>query len=408
MVVLIIDDDSYKTQKIEEFIIDLLLDIKIIKCTNSASAIQILSSEAYIDLLILDINLPVRDNQDAKSNGGISLLNQISKRSDLCSPNSIIGLTAHEDLKKISDKYFNKEGWIVVSYNPKTSDWEETISNKLIYLSGNSEKKTMSKNEIPTVVILTAIKPEYLAVRVHLTSIVDNDVKDTSYEMGIFQHQGEDIAKIIIRECGATNNNASQETERAVQYFSPTCILFVGIAGSRKPNDFKIGDVIFPSKIYSYEGGKNTKNAFNARPEMASLTYALTETAKKERLKDDWKTLIKGSYETDPNADLGIIASGEQLIEHYESSIGKLITQHYNDTSAVEMEGFGFSKAMSRQGRDSQNILYGVVRGISDELSNSSNQNLSQDNRPKDAKNFASDTAAAFAFWLIYKIYKNT
>lgn len=408
MIVLIIDDDSYKTQKIEEVINDLSLDVKIIKCTNSVSAIQILSSETYIDLLILDINLPVRENQDAKSNGGILLLNQINKRQDLCSPNSIIGLTAHEDLKKISDKYFNKEGWIVVSYNPKTSDWEETISNKLIYLFGNSKKKKMSKYEIPTIVILTAIKPEYLAVRAHLTSIVDNDVKDTSYEMGIFQHEGEDIAKIIIRECGATNNNASQETERAIQYFSPRCILFVGIAGSRKPNDFKIGDVIFPSKIYSYEGGKNTKNAFNARPEMASLTYVLTETAKKERLKDDWKILIKGSYETDPNADLGIIASGEQLIEHYDSSIGKVITQHYNDTSAVEMEGFGFSKAMSRQGRDSQNILYGVVRGISDELSNSSNQNLSQDSRPEGAKSFASDTAAAFAFWLIYKIYKNT
>lgn len=407
MIVLIIDDDLHKTQKIEEVIIDLALDVKIIKCRNSVSAIKILSDESYIDLVILDINLPVRDNQDAKPNGGILLLNQISKREDLCSPNSIIGLTAHENLKEISDKNFNKEGWIVVSYDPKTSDWEETISNKLIYLSGNSKKKTMVKHEIPTIVILTAIKPEYLAVRVHLTSIVDNDVKDTSYEMGIFQHEGEDIAKIIIRECGATNNNASQETERAIQYFSPSCILFVGIAGSRKPNDFKIGDVIFPIKIYSYEGGKNTKDSFNARPEMDTLTYTLTEKAKKERLKDDWKTLIKGNYKTDPKVDLGIIASGEQLIEHYESSIGKLITKHYNDTSAVEMEGFGFAKAMSRQGRDFQNILYGVVRGISDELSNSNNQNLSQDNRPEDAKTFASDTAAAFAFWLIYKIYKN-
>ncbi|GAB3713865.1 phosphorylase family protein [Flavobacterium koreense] len=406
MVVFIVDDDITKTTKIEEVLNRLSLKLRIIKSSNSVDALNILLQEKIIDLLILDINLPVREGEFPKANGGLSILNQIIRRPETCNPTSIIGLTAHQDLKKITDKYFNKEGWIIVSYNTKLSDWEDVLTNKLIYLSNKIEMKTTHNVLIPTIVILTAIKPEYLAVRAHLVDIYDNDVNDTSYEIGTFQYLEQDIAKVIIRECGPRNANAAQETERAIQYFSPSCILFVGIAGSRKPNDFKIGDVIFPIKIYSYEGGKDMKNSFSARPEMDSLTYALTEKAKKERLKNDWKSFIKGEYKTDPKADLGIIASGDLLIEHYDSSIGKLLTKHYNDTSAVEMEGFGFAKAVSKQGRESQNIMYGVIRGISDIIGNENLQNTDQDLRPDNAKDFASDSAAAFTYWLIYKIFK--
>ena len=108
----------------------------------------------------------------------------------------------------------------------------------------------MKEQPLPIVVILTAIKEEYRAVRSHLKNIEDADKKGVGYEKGIFELNGNDIVQVIIRECGATNNIAAQETEKAISNFNPDMILFVGIAGSRKPNDFKIGDVIFPSKIY--------------------------------------------------------------------------------------------------------------------------------------------------------------
>ena len=95
-----------------------------------------------------------------------------------------------------------------------------------------------------------------------MNEIVDADKNDTTYEAGLFQFNGKEIAKIVIRECGAKNTNAAQETERAIQYFKPNMILFVGIAGSRKPKDFNVGDVIFPDKVYSYEGGKSEKESF--------------------------------------------------------------------------------------------------------------------------------------------------
>ncbi|MFT3677995.1 MAG: hypothetical protein QM781_19040 [Chitinophagaceae bacterium] len=282
----------------------------------------------------------------------------------------------------------------------------------MVSVTIDSKEETDKKiAELPVIVILTAILEEYQAVRDHLVNVVEADVDDTDYEKGIFEMDGSKIASVIIRECGARNVNVAQETERAISNFSPKVIMFTGIAGSRKPKDFQIGDVVFAEKIYYYEGGKSEKEAFKARPDMAVATFVLSEIAKKERRKENWKLLLKNEFSKDIKADLGVIASGEQIVEHYESGIGKILTDHYNDTSAVEMEGFGFAKAVARQGRGKGNILVGIVRGISDIIEqsediNAQNSNGNINKRPAEMKKFASATAAAFTFWLIYKLFK--
>jgi len=137
------------------------------------------------------------------------------------------------------------------------------------------------------------------------------------------------------------------------------------------------------------------------------LHIVLLEIAKKERRKADWKSIIKNGWKNDIKANLGVIASGEKLIEHYESEIGAILSEHYNDTSAVEMEGFGFAKAATRQGRETSNMMIGVVRGISDIIGQPNQKSMIEngDRRPENAKQLASDTAAAFAYWLIFKSF---
>ena len=68
------------------------------------------------------------------------------------------------------------------------------------------------------------------------------------------------------------------------------------------------------------------------------------------------------------------------------------------------MEGFGFASAAKRQERD-YNPFIGVIRGISDIIGQEGNTEVPNDARPANIKQMASDTASAFAFWLIYKLY---
>lgn len=271
-------------------------------------------------------------------------------------------------------------------------------------------KKEKDAN-LPTVVILTAIGEEYAAVRAHLVNPKPWKKDAVIFEQGIFVHEGSEIARIFIRECGAKNANAAQETQRALTYHKPDCILFVGIAGSRKPHDFRIGDVIFPEKVHYYEGGKSELGGFRPRSDDVRPTFALYEIAKLERHKPDWKSLIKSKLEHEVEANLGVIASGEQVVEHYDSEVGKVLSMYNGDSACIEMEGYGFLNTIQRQGGDFAIDYAGVVRGVSDVLEkeeNNTNQNTGEDRRPAGAKKLASETAAAFAYWLIVKVFEET
>lgn len=285
-----------------------------------------------------------------------------------------------------------------------------------IYNEEGETQKLENVNEnkdLPVVVILTAIKEEYAAVRAHLDPDKITVLKRDSvlYEEGIFKHNGLEIAKVIIKECGPKNPGTAQETQRAITNFRPQCIFFVGIAGSRKPNDFGIGDVIFPVNVHYYEGGKSELDSFKPRSDDVKPTFSLCEIARIERHKPDWKGLIKGNIEHDVSADLGVIASGEQVVEHYDSEIGKILTKHYGDTACIAMEEYGFLNSVQRQGVEFATMIAGVVRGVSDILEGSNNEHTPEndsDRRPASARKLASNTAAAFAYWLIVKVFQDS
>lgn len=286
-------------------------------------------------------------------------------------------------------------------------DADEIIATKTIDTKKSSHGKK-SKKRLKKIVILTALKEEYEAVVEHLKNIKRESKNGTIYETGTFEYDNQEIAKVIVRECGKSNTVAAQETERAINTYKPYMLLFVGIAGSRKKHNFDVGDVIVANKIYGYEAGKSEKDSFHTRPEFGGTNYILNEYVKYESKRDSWTELIIGDWKGEFKAAPGVIASGEKLIEDYDSSIGELLTNNYNDTDAVETEGFGFGTVVSRQ-----NIVrvMGVIRGISDILKSKNNlpvdnSSSTEDRRPTENKKLASSTAAAFSYMLILSILR--
>lgn len=242
---------------------------------------------------------------------------------------------------------------------------------------------------LPRVVVLTAIRVEYQAVRTHLTNIHEEvHPQGTIYERGTFSSQDRSW-DVVIGEIGAGNPGAALEAERAISHFKPQVILFVGVAGGVK--DVHLGDVVVATKVYGYESGK-AEAAFLTRPSVANSTYRMEQRARAEARKNDWLRQIRDvSSNVPPTAFVGPIAAGEKVIASTKSDVAKFVKEHYGDTLAVEMEGYGFLLAAHAYPQ----VEALVVRGISDRLDGK------QEADAANMQQVAAQHASAFAFQVL-------
>jgi nucleoside phosphorylase/regulator of replication initiation timing len=246
---------------------------------------------------------------------------------------------------------------------------------------------------LPCVVIITAISEEYKAVRAHFTDVEEETHPNgTVYKWGIFSTNNRTWG-VAIAQIGAGNANAAAETTRAIDFFQPRVLLFVGIAGGIK--DVKLGHVVAATKIYGYESGKVEEEGFRPRPDAPRVSYRLEQRATSEANEEEWLQKIQGRIpKRTPRAWVGAIVAGDKVLASKDSEIYNLLRSNYGDALAVEMEGHGFLQAV----RANQEVNALVIRGISDliEGKNRKGENTRQIT--------AARHASAFAFQILSKL----
>jgi nucleoside phosphorylase/Tfp pilus assembly protein PilF len=279
---------------------------------------------------------------------------------------------------------------------PTTPDPEKSIV-KMVEVQENAKTSTITG---PVALVITTLPVEYLAVRSHLVDLREEmHSQGTIYERGKFAAIGQ-MWDVGIAEVGAGNAGAAVEAERAIAYFKPNIMFFVGIAGGIK--DVEIGDVVAATDVYAYEIGRVEGQAFLTRPKTGSSAYTLVQRAKSEARKGEWLQRLSQSGSLQPRVFVAPIAAGEKVIASKESEIFKFIRVSYNDAVAVEMEGFGFLQAAFAY----PNIQAIVIRGISDLIKDKNLQDPkkgTEDQRQREA----SHNASAFAFEVLAKLEIN-
>ncbi len=245
---------------------------------------------------------------------------------------------------------------------------------------------------LPCAVILTALPVEYEAVRAHLKYTREKVHEGTIYELGHFQ-SGDQSWEVAIAEIGMGNPGAASAAERAIGFFKPRLVLFVGVAGGLK--DVQIGDVVAADTVYGYEFGKVDATGFKTRPNVYNATFALEQRARAVARRQDWlKRLPLPIPDPAPKALVGPIAAGEKVIASTTSEHWNLIKHSYGNSLAIEMEGHGFLTALHAN----QHVDALIVRGISD---------LIEGKKEADAANYqalAARHASAFAFEVLARL----
>jgi len=241
-------------------------------------------------------------------------------------------------------------------------------------------------------VILTAIETEYEAVLAHLTDLRFERHGRIFYQLGTFATQIQ-VWDVAIRATSAGNVCAAVETLLAIQYFDPLIILFVGVAGCLK--DAQLGDIVIPTKVYSYESGRANVSTFQTRPQVVQPMHLLVELAQAEARPNNWLQRLRQPLPNPlPKVLAAPIASGESVVASTRSAISRFLKTNFSDAIAVEMEGYGFLLAASYYSE----VPALVIRGISDRLSGKART---------DANNWQQIAAyhtSAFAFEVLSKV----
>jgi nucleoside phosphorylase len=241
--------------------------------------------------------------------------------------------------------------------------------------------------------VVTALPVEYKAVRAHLRDVREvTHSQGTIYEIGDFAAEDGSIWNVCIAEIGPGNPIAAAETERAINYFHPGILLFVGIAGGLK--DVSIGDVVAATKVYGYESGKATRE-FLSRPDSYRSSYDLQQRARVEAKRENWLAQVTTGTKRDFEVFVAPIASGEKVIASRRSGLCRFIRSQYSDAVAVEMEGLGFLVAAAAN-FEIRNL---VIRGISDLVDRKAETDALGSQR------VAAEHASDFAFQVLSKSF---
>lgn len=144
MTILIVDDSIDKINKIKVVIEETSIAFEFLIAQNKADAMKLILSNKSIDLMLLDLNLPNRKGESAKRLAGLSLLKELNRRATINKPKHIIGLTAYDNLQKETVNEFIEKGWIIITYDTKKSEWEETIKNKVEYINCCTNPKNIN------------------------------------------------------------------------------------------------------------------------------------------------------------------------------------------------------------------------------------------------------------------------
>ena len=251
--------------------------------------------------------------------------------------------------------------WYLDERNPTIRRW-------LVETSGAAAAAHDEPHPRLTVVILTALGLEYAAVAAYLPDRLPARVDTTHYETGTFAGHNADWT-VYLAEVGAGNTRTAAEIAAAIPVLQPDLALFIGVAGSVKPDDLCHGDVVVGERVHNLHAGKDTwteeeGSVHLSRSGSAPAAHGAVQLARTARRSDwvsDFAPEALNARGDKPSVEIRPIAAGEVVNADHRSALMVKVRECMNDVAAVDMESWGLYDAAQRK-----NVAALSVRGISD------------------------------------------
>lgn len=148
MRVLIVDDDPIRSKELKSLLIrESNLAQECIVISRDASEAKREMRATRFNVLILDVILPWGNDSPSAKNG-LKLLDEITRRQSLKTPDRILGITANESDIATYRQEFEKHLFTVIVASKRNKLWKSQILNSLKYLFSTNIEKDNSNNNL--------------------------------------------------------------------------------------------------------------------------------------------------------------------------------------------------------------------------------------------------------------------
>lgn len=344
--VIIVDDDNEKIGRITSCLTSAGVgasEIDVAKC--GAHARDKLERKKY-DLMILDIALPFRENDDATRTGGIDLIDDITSRDTFLLPTQVVGLTQFKELEESHRDLFRDRLWALEQYSSSDLSWLNRLKARAEYLVQGENRQENRAYGCDLCVITALHTPELQAVlRLDWNWGAPKMLDDvTFYYPGHYRSFDKNCSVIAASATRMGMVASSILAMKLIREFRPRYLAMTGICAGYE-GSCRYGDIILASPAWDWQTGKYVSGKFEIAPDQIDIAQSLISRA--QLLGDQPDGLVRAYEEYSdtekpdflPRLKVGPMVSGSAVLADREM-MAEIKRQH-RKLLGVEMEVYG-------------------------------------------------------------------
>lgn len=327
-------------------------------------------SQQKFDLLILDINIPRRADDQITVGGGLDVLSFIKGNTRAISPTYIIGLTAYADGADAAQSAFAMPLWKLLLFSYSNDTWSAAIKEAVNFLKSRIGPPYFNDGHTYhiDVGIVVALEGEELAGirRLPYEWTECQVAHDPSrYIRGVVKHTERDLQIVAVASPRMGLTPAAVTATKLINNFRPRLLAMTGIcAGVR--GKAEMGDVLVADPCFDWGGGKWIYDAEESKPKFqpAAYQWRLNEAVRSAvRATGDDADLMRSIHasfhgnkpRTPPRVIIEAMASGAAVLQSARA-MHEVRAQHKN-LVGIEMESYAVFCAAAYSGEPRPHVL---------------------------------------------------